>query len=173
MEQQLIEQSTGVAALGLDWKLFISQLVNFIILLVLLRLFAYQPILRVLHDRRKRIEQSLATAKLIEKQERELAEKERERLKRAKEESDEIIAEAKQMAEHVKQQVLEEMKLEREQDRQKWAKAMVELKHQTLEEAKKELAQLVAVTSTRVLQKIMTRDLNEKLTANITDEVKP
>lgn len=166
------EQATGIAALGLDWKLFISQLVNFVILLILLRLFAYQPILKVLSDRRQRIEQSLETAQRIEKRERQLQEQEQRRLNQAKERSAEIIAEAKQVAEHAKQRMLEEMKLERELARQKWAKEMVELKHETLEEAKRELAQLVTATSTRVLQKIMTRDLNEKLTDTITQEVK-
>lgn len=167
------EQSTGIAALGLDWRLFISQIVNFVILLILLRLFAYQPILNVLRDRRQRIEQSIETAKLIEKKARELDEQQQRRLNQAKEKSAEIIAEAKQTAEYTKQQILEEMKLERELAQQQWAKEMVELKQQSLEEAKNELAQLVTATSNRVLQKIMTRDLNEKITTNVIQEVKP
>lgn len=166
------EQSTGIAALGLDWRLFISQIVNFVILLILLRLFAYQPILKVLRDRRKRIEQSLETAKLIEKKARELDEQQQRRINQVKEKSAEIIAEAKQTAEYTKQQILEEMKLERELAQQKWAREMVELKQQSLEEAKKELAQLVTAASSRVLQKIMTRDLNEKIITNVTQEVK-
>ena len=48
--------------LGIDWRLLISQAVNFALLLVALRIFAYKPLLKLLHDRRIRIEQGLAKA---------------------------------------------------------------------------------------------------------------
>jgi F-type H+-transporting ATPase subunit b len=53
---ELIEQ------LGLDWRLLASQAVNFLLLVVLLRLFAYKPLLKILKDRRARIEEGLAKA---------------------------------------------------------------------------------------------------------------
>lgn len=53
---ELIEQ------LGLDWRLLASQAVNFLILLVLLRLLAYKPLMKILKDRRARIEEGLAKA---------------------------------------------------------------------------------------------------------------
>jgi F-type H+-transporting ATPase subunit b len=51
-----------IQKLGLDWKLLLSQAVNFMILLVLLRQFAYKPLLKVLKERRERIEEGLAKA---------------------------------------------------------------------------------------------------------------
>jgi F-type H+-transporting ATPase subunit b len=53
---ELVEQ------LGLDWKLLLSQAVNFLLLLVLLRQFAYKPLLAVLKERRAKIEEGLAKA---------------------------------------------------------------------------------------------------------------
>ena len=38
--------------LGLDWKLLLSQAVNFLVLLALLRQFAYKPLLKILKERR-------------------------------------------------------------------------------------------------------------------------
>jgi F-type H+-transporting ATPase subunit b len=58
--EELIEQ------LGLDWKLLLSQAVNFLLLLVLLRQFAYKPLLKVLKERRAKIEEGLAKAKEAE-----------------------------------------------------------------------------------------------------------
>ncbi len=49
--------------LGLNWKLLLAQGVNFSIILVVLRLVAYKPIMKVLESRRKKIEQGLNDAK--------------------------------------------------------------------------------------------------------------
>jgi len=54
--QQLFDQ------LGIDWRLLLSQAVNFFLLLVVLRLFVYKPLLKLLHDRRARIEEGLTKA---------------------------------------------------------------------------------------------------------------
>ena len=48
--------------LGIDWKLLIAQAVNFLLLLVILRAFAYKPVLEMLRKRRERIEEGIAKA---------------------------------------------------------------------------------------------------------------
>lgn len=48
--------------LGIDWKLLVSQAVNFGLLIVALRYFAYKPILELLSERKKRIEEGLLKA---------------------------------------------------------------------------------------------------------------
>ncbi|MEK7212358.1 MAG: ATP synthase F0 subunit B [Patescibacteria group bacterium] len=48
--------------LGIDWRLLLSQVVNFLILLVVLRIFAYQPLIKILKERRERIEEGLRKA---------------------------------------------------------------------------------------------------------------
>lgn len=58
--------SGGIAALGLDMGAFLFQVINFAVLLVILRLFAYPAIVRVLEARRRKIEESLKTASDME-----------------------------------------------------------------------------------------------------------
>src|SRR5207237_7449856 len=48
--------------------LFLSQVISFVIVALLLRRFAYKPILGVLEERRRLIEQALLNAELIKKQ---------------------------------------------------------------------------------------------------------
>ena len=48
--------------LGINWKLFLSQTVNFFILLFVLRAFAYKPILEIIKKRKEKIEEGLAKA---------------------------------------------------------------------------------------------------------------
>ena len=42
---------------GWNWQLFLSQVISFSIVAILLRKFAYKPILAVLEDRRRKIEE--------------------------------------------------------------------------------------------------------------------
>ncbi|MDR3582028.1 MAG: hypothetical protein P4L67_02010 [Candidatus Pacebacteria bacterium] len=56
-----------VSQLGIDWKLLLSQAVNFALLLIVLRIFVYKPVLKLLHDRRAKIEGGLAKAEEAEK----------------------------------------------------------------------------------------------------------
>lgn len=50
--------------LGIDWKLLIAQAVNFLLLLTVLRLTIYKPLLKLLKERREKIEKGLGDAKL-------------------------------------------------------------------------------------------------------------
>ncbi len=54
--QQLLSQ------LGIDWRLLLSQAINFALLLIILRLVAYKPLMKLLHERRARIEEGLTKA---------------------------------------------------------------------------------------------------------------
>lgn len=58
--QQLLDQ------LGINWQLLLSQGVNFVLLLIVLRIFVYKPLLTLLHERRKKIEGGLMKAEEAE-----------------------------------------------------------------------------------------------------------
>jgi len=51
-----------LSAFGIDWKLFISQLVNFILILIILRIFVYKPVLKILKERNRKIKEGLDKA---------------------------------------------------------------------------------------------------------------
>lgn len=76
-------------ALGLNLGFLLSQIINFVLLLILLRVFLYKRILKMLDERRRRIAQSL--------------------------EDTEKAAETRQKAEEEYQRQIEEMAQEREQ----------------------------------------------------------
>src|SRR6266487_4508164 len=57
-----------VDAFGWNPQMFFSQVVSFAIVALLLRRFAYKPILAVLEERRRRIEEGQLNAEKIKKQ---------------------------------------------------------------------------------------------------------
>ena len=121
-----------VHQLGIDWKLLLSQAVNFFILLFALTFLIYKPILRIIEERRKRIELGLRGAEEAGKRLKEIeglkdeklseadknalrivgdAEKRGQKrfneiLKSAQGRAEEVVAEAARIAEHKKQEEL-------------------------------------------------------------------
>ena len=61
-------EPSGIAALGIDLKILIAQLVNFLLLYFLLSKFAFGPLGKILEERRKRIEESEKRAQEIEQE---------------------------------------------------------------------------------------------------------
>ena len=75
---------------GIQPTLLFAQIINFVIILYLLKRFFYKPILKVLDDRRKKIEESLRNADLIE-----------EKLQKTDENSKKIIADSQIQAQNL------------------------------------------------------------------------
>lgn len=54
--------------LGINWKLFVAQTVNFLIVLIVLRFTVYKPFLELLSKRRAKIKKGLEDAELARKE---------------------------------------------------------------------------------------------------------
>ena len=91
---------------GIDPILLIAQVVNFLILLFILKKLLYKPLLGVLETRKKRIEESLKNAEEIEKRLNEISGREQEAILKSAKEGEKIIKEAGDSA----AQIIEEAK---------------------------------------------------------------
>ena len=83
-----------LAEFGVQPVLLAAQVVNFLILLFLLKKFLYKPVLKVLETRKMRIAQSLKQAEEIEKRLGEIADREEEAILRSAREGEKLIKEA-------------------------------------------------------------------------------
>lgn len=99
---------------GFDLGLFFAQIVNFLILAFVFQKFMYKPLLKMLHDRRRKIADGLADAEKAAIA-REEAEKEREKIvAAATTEAQQIIDDTKKHAEVVREEVLSKAREESE-----------------------------------------------------------
>ncbi|PIT92009.1 MAG: hypothetical protein COU08_04100 [Candidatus Harrisonbacteria bacterium CG10_big_fil_rev_8_21_14_0_10_42_17] len=78
-------------ALGIDWKLLLAQAVNFLIVLIILRLTIYKPVLNMLKNRRIKIEKGLQDAEEAGKRLEGVAALEKERLAKAEKQAITIV----------------------------------------------------------------------------------
>jgi F-type H+-transporting ATPase subunit b len=148
---------------GWDVKLFLSQVVSFIIVAFLLRKFAYQPIQKVLEERREKIAESLANADKIKQQLADAEKRHQEIVTKANEEAQKMINEARVSASHVAERREQEAIAAAEQIMAK-AREASELEHErTMAELKRELGRLVVDTTAKVTGKVLTPDDQRRL----------
>lgn len=86
------EEATGLAALGVNGRAFLIQLITFVLVFLLLKRFAFEPVGRLLEKRRQTIDDGVRLGRKLE-QERDKLEEEAARITReARHEADRIIA---------------------------------------------------------------------------------
>jgi len=148
---------------GVDWPHLIAQIISFSIVCILLYLFAYKPILRMLTERRQLIAQGLANSEKIKA---ELAKTEAQR--------QEVIAQANAQAKQFLQESREAAARLREQETQKAIAAAEQIMAKArdaaasdhtrmLAQLKREVGRLVVQTTSAITGKILTAEDQRRL----------
>ena len=148
---------------GWNWKLFLAQVVSFCIVALLLRRFAYKPILAVLEDRRRKIEEGQLNAEKIRKELAEAEKRYQEIVGKANADAQRMIDEARESATHLSERKQQEAIVAAEQIVAK-AKEAAALEHERqMQTLKRELGRLVIDTTAKVTGKILTPDDQKRL----------
>lgn len=95
---------------GLDPYLFVAQIINFLVVLYLLKRFLYKPMLNLLKKRETIIKEGLEKAREGQLLLEEAKEKEKGILKKAQEQSIKLIADAKKQQQEIQREVAESTK---------------------------------------------------------------
>lgn len=160
-----------LSKLGIDLKLLLAQIVNFLILFVVLSKLVYKPIINLLEKRKKLIEKTVEDQKSIE-----------ERLTKIEEEKGKVMAEAtaaamavveksKKEAEEEKQKVLTNAKKEISSLAERYRAQLKEEKANIVKEIKGEMAVLIVKASEKVIRKEFAREDQKRLEQAIKDEL--
>jgi F-type H+-transporting ATPase subunit b len=150
-------------ALGIYPSGLISQIIVFLILGWLLNKYAFAPVLAILDERRRTIEKAQQDARRIEQ---ELAQAEATRaeiIKKANEQANALIEEARASAEKIGQLKIQEAVQQAEAILKKATEAAAREREQVLAQVRQELGQLVVTTTAKVIGKTLTRDDQARL----------
>jgi len=143
--------------------LFFSQVISFVIVALLLRRFAYKPILGVLEERRRRIEEGLLNADKIKKELAEAEKRYAEILAKANADAQKMIDEARESSAHLAERKQQEAVAAAEQIITKAREASAIEHERTMEALKRELGRLVVDTTAKVTGKVLTSDDQRRL----------
>ena len=109
------EAKTGVlGTLGINWKPFLAQLVNFGVVLFVLNKYVFTPIGNKLEERRQRIEKALKDSEDIEKEKHEFEEWKAGAIAEANKKAAEIVAQAQNQASKENTEAVQKTKQEQE-----------------------------------------------------------
>lgn len=101
--------------LGVNPIYLITQIINFFILLVILKKIVYKPVLEALEKRRKKIEEGLVLTGKLTKEKEELEEKKAKILNEAQKEARAIIDKVREQAKKVEEDLIKEARLKAEE----------------------------------------------------------
>lgn len=93
--------------LGLDLPSFIGQLVNFLLLLAVLMIFAFKPIRKVLDERAERIKKSMELAEATKKEYERAQSEVQKRIQEAQKQGEALLAEARSIGDRLKEEAKE------------------------------------------------------------------
>jgi F-type H+-transporting ATPase subunit b len=143
----------GIAGMfGLDWKLFLAQLINFGIVLFVLWKWVFRPVAKAMTERTEKIEKSLADAKQIAEDKQTFDTWKNAEVGKIRIEASQIITEAKQEAEKVKQEILDKAKQEQARVILQTQTKLEEEKNRALSEVKEHIADMVVSATESVIK---------------------
>jgi F-type H+-transporting ATPase subunit b len=148
---------------GVDLPHFISQVISFGIVALLLQRYAYKPILKVLEERRERIAQGLANAEKIKAELAKTESARRDVIEQANLQANRFIEEARAAASRLQEQEAQKAIAAAEQILAKAREAAAQDHARMLADLKREIGQLVVETTARVTGKVLTTEDQQRL----------
>ncbi len=157
--------------LGIDIKLLLAQIINFVLFFILFKKFMSTPFLKFLNQERKKDEEKHKALELIKKQEEEISIMEHEMRKNAKKQIDAMLEQAKNDAEKIKQDIVAQAQKESDQIIAH-GKAAIETERTTLyKEVKNRSVDLSMLIVNNALKEYLTEDAKKAVTQHILNNV--
>lgn len=168
----LSDVTTGIVEkFGVDTPLLIAQAINFVIVAFVIWQFALKKILLTIDEREKKIADSLKNAEKI-KLELEATEKQQnETLQEASLEAKKTVATAQEQAKSYIEAQKEEARKQAEEIVEKARSAMELERQRVLNDAREEIASLVILTTSKVLQRELGDDEKSRFSESAAKEI--
>ena len=138
-------------AFGIDARLIVVQIINFVVLAGLLSYFLYKPVLKVLADREERIKQGILDAEEAAQAKARAQEEKQVVLSAAQKEAAEIDARAKAHAETKEAEIVAQAHDKASHIVKDAESKSIQLKEQALKESEAEIAKLAILAAEKVI----------------------
>jgi F-type H+-transporting ATPase subunit b len=143
--------------------LMIWTIVCFLVVLFVLKRFAFGPIQQTIDARRERIENAIEEADKAREEARQLLEEHRKLINEAKSESEEILAEARRIGEAQRERVREETEEDRQRRLEETRRQIDQATVQALGQIRNEVGKLSLLAAEKIARKSLTGDDQQHL----------
>jgi F-type H+-transporting ATPase subunit b len=156
--------------LGINLATLLAQIVNFIILLVILRLFAYKPFINMMEQRSNRIKESLAEAEKVKAEAAKAEDDFKKRLETASKEGQEVIARAVRTGEEARQRAQQEAKVEAQALVERARAEIQRERDEAIGELRGEFADLTITAAEKVIEKSLDKKAHQQIIDKVLEE---
>lgn len=148
---------------GVDLRLLLAQVVNFLVLLLILKKFLYKPILKVLEERKNKIEESLVNAEKIQQELEETEVKREKVVNQAIEEGKRIIAQSTESAGQIIAEAHSKAKVDMDNMMAEGIQMIAGEKEKMKVEIKSEVSNMIQLSLEKVLGQALDSNSHKKL----------
>ena len=153
----------GIADLGINLPVLIANIVNFTVLLIVLRLVAWGPLMKLLDERREKIAASHSTAEQVKVQAAESERQVQEQLEAARRQGQELVAQAQEISSRIQAEAHTAAQADAEAT---LARARNEIKLErdsAIADLRKEFADLTIDAAEKVINSSLDRNAHKRL----------
>lgn len=154
--------------LGIDARILIAQVINFIVLVVLFKKFIFKPFFEKLNSEEKRSKDELKKIKAYEEKEKELYTQKLELEKDYEKKLKTMYAKMKKETEEAKHEILKTAQQEADEIRKHNMDLIESEKAKGSEEIKKAAYTLAATLTEKVLSETVSADMQRKIVQEVT-----
>lgn len=158
--------------MAIDWITVSAQIVNFLILVWLLKRFLYQPVMRAMDRREQHIAERLNEAQEREQQANQKAQRFQEKTEELDRRREEILARFKEQAEEQKKQMLDEARVEVARTRANWQRQVNREKAEFLGNLRRQAAEVIQAIARKVLGDLADAELEERIIHTFLEQLK-
>lgn len=159
-----------MSELGLNLPVLIAQLVNFFLLLALLRLFLYKPIMEMLDKRSGRIREGLEAADQSKQQAEEAEQQVSGQLAEARQQGQALVAQAQETASRIEEEARNRAGREAEALLAR-ARSEIQLERdQAIGELRREFGNLAVSAAEKVINQSLDRQTHQRLIEEVLAE---
>ena len=144
----------------------------FIILLLVVFFFAYKPVKKLLKQRSDYVESKIRNAEEREKESEKLLQQAKDEVKASRVEAMEIVETAKEDANKERQAILEKAKEEKAEEIKRTKEEIAQEIEASKDEIHREIVSVALDASSKVLEREVNKEDNEKLIDNFIDDLK-
>jgi F-type H+-transporting ATPase subunit b len=153
----------SITDIGINLPLLVGQLLNFILLLVILKLFVYKPILKMLDDRRARIQEGLSAAERGREQAEQADREAQQQIETARREGQAIVAQAQAVGQRLQEEARQQAQQQQEAMLER-ARSEIQLERDNaISELRKEFADLTIAAAEKVIGQSLDRQAHQRL----------
>ncbi len=155
-----------------DWFTFFAQIINFVILVYLLRRFLYRPINKVMDDRQRQLQERWDDAREQQEKAQQEAEAYQDQQAELEAQREELISQAKAEAQAKRQELRQAAREEIQQRREQWQQALQQEKESFYARSRQKLQQETIAICRRVLRDLADADLEDQAIALFLERLK-